>query len=64
MFSRTRTTPLMYMVKWRKENGEGIWRTTLPTQQAPADAADGIRLRKEGRWKREREEEEESGTNP
>ena len=47
----------MYMVKWKEEEyggeygGEGIWSTTvtlppLPTQQAPTDATDGIRLRK------------------
>ena len=34
-----------------EEGGEGIWSTTvtlppLPTQQAPTDATDGIRLRK------------------
>ena len=51
---------------------ERIWRTTtvalpsLPTQQAPpTDAADGIRLReegrKEGRWKRGREREGDAG---
>ena len=47
---------------------ERIWRTTtvalpsLPTQQAPptdADAADGIRLREEGRKVEEREREGE-----
>ena len=49
------------------EERGGIWRTTLqreglallPTQQANAEAnaADGIRLRTEGRWKSEREAE-------
>ena len=67
----------MYMVKWKEEyggeyGGEGIWSTTvtlppLPTQQAPTDATDGIRLRKEGRKEGGREggrEEGRSSTNP
>lgn len=68
----------MYMVKWKEEEyggeygGEGIWSTTvtlppLPTQQAPTDATDGIRLRKEGRKEGGREggrEEGRSSTNP
>ena len=69
----------MYMVKWKEEEyggeygGEGIWSTTvtlppLPTQQAPTDATDGIRLRKEGRKEgrkvEEREEERKGGAAP
>ena len=53
--------------RWSTKREGGIWRTTLqreglallPTQQANAEAnaADGIRLRTEGRWKSEREAE-------
>ena len=65
MFSRTRAAHVdTWMVKW-KEGGERIWRTTRwrclrclrSKRRQRTDAADGIRLREEGRKVEERERE-------